>query len=167
MEKFIVNMDEQHLFDFLLYHAYSKFSGFLVNILGFAVAIMGLLMYFTGKITQHQIAFFAVAAVVFLAMMPLQLKLRAKNQIKANMEFNQPVEYIFDEILGIDRVIGDETKHYSWTEIQRGVVTPKCIGLYFGSEDALILPKKDFGSAFLPVFEMTAKNLGKNHIRLN
>lgn len=167
MQKITVKMDEQHLFDFLLYHAYSKFSGFLVNILGFAVAIMGLLMYFTGRITQHQIAFFAVAAIVFLSMIPIQLKVRAKKQIKANLDYNQPVEYIFDENLGIEQVIGDETKHFPWRELQRGVVTPKCIGLYYGPEEALILPKKDFGDSFLPVFEMTAKNLGKNHYSLS
>ena len=36
--KMMVNMTKEALYDFLLFHAYSKFSGFLVNILGLAVA---------------------------------------------------------------------------------------------------------------------------------
>ena len=31
--KMMVNMTKEALYDFLLFHAYSKFSGFLVNIL--------------------------------------------------------------------------------------------------------------------------------------
>ena len=40
MKKITVHMTKEALFDFLLFHAYSKFSGFLVNILGLAVAFM-------------------------------------------------------------------------------------------------------------------------------
>lgn len=38
--KMMVNMTKEALYDFLLFHAYSKFSGFLVNILGLAVAFI-------------------------------------------------------------------------------------------------------------------------------
>lgn len=40
-------MTKEYLYDFLLFHAYSKFSGFLINILGLAVAFMGVIMYTT------------------------------------------------------------------------------------------------------------------------
>lgn len=45
MKKITVHMTKEALFDFLLFHAYSKFSGFLVNILGLAVAFMGIILY--------------------------------------------------------------------------------------------------------------------------
>ena len=45
--KMMVNMTKEALYDFLLFHAYSKFSGFLVNILGLAVAFMGIFSYTT------------------------------------------------------------------------------------------------------------------------
>ena len=50
-EKLTVQMTKEALFDFLLYHTYSKFSGFLTNVLGAAVGIMGIILLATGKIT--------------------------------------------------------------------------------------------------------------------
>ena len=35
-----VRMTKEALYDFLLFHAYSKFSGFLVNILGLAIVFI-------------------------------------------------------------------------------------------------------------------------------
>ena len=48
-EKITVHMTKEALFDFLLFHAYSKFTGFLVNILGLAVAFMGIILYVTDR----------------------------------------------------------------------------------------------------------------------
>lgn len=51
-----VNMTKEALYDFLLFHAYSKFSGFLVNILGLAIIFLGIFSYTTGKVNgagQH------------------------------------------------------------------------------------------------------------------
>ena len=45
-------MTKEALFDFLLFHAYSKFSGFLVNILGLAVAFMGIILYISDKASK-------------------------------------------------------------------------------------------------------------------
>lgn len=51
-----VNMTKEALYDFLLFHAYSKFSGFLVNVLGLAIVFMGIFSYTTGRVNgvgQH------------------------------------------------------------------------------------------------------------------
>ena len=37
-EKITVKMTDKYLFDFTLYHTYSKFAGFLTNVLGAAIA---------------------------------------------------------------------------------------------------------------------------------
>ena len=42
-----VRMTKEALYDFLLFHAYPKFSGFLVNILGLAIVFMGIFSYTT------------------------------------------------------------------------------------------------------------------------
>ena len=53
-----------YLFDFTLYHTYSKLAGFLTNILVAAIAFMGIIMLVMGKIKPVQIIFYLVAAVV-------------------------------------------------------------------------------------------------------
>ena len=63
-EKITVRMTDTYLFDFTLYHTYSKLAGFLTNILGAAIAFMGIIMLVMGKIKLVQIIFYLVAAVV-------------------------------------------------------------------------------------------------------
>lgn len=63
-EKITVRMTDIYLFDFTLYHTYSKLAGFLTNILGAAIAFMGIIMLAMGKIKLVQIIFYLVAAVV-------------------------------------------------------------------------------------------------------
>ena len=63
-EKITVRMTDTYLFDFTLYHTYSKLAGFLTNILGVAIAFMGIIMLVMGKIKLVQIIFYLVAAVV-------------------------------------------------------------------------------------------------------
>lgn len=61
-ERIIVQMTEQYLFDFTLYHTYSKFSGFLTNILGLAIAFMGIIMFIAGKTELSRVPFYLLAA---------------------------------------------------------------------------------------------------------
>ena len=44
-EKITVRMTDTYLFDFTLYHTYSKLTGFLTNILVAAIAFMGTVSY--------------------------------------------------------------------------------------------------------------------------
>ena len=56
METIRVQMTRELLFDFLLYHTYSKASGFLVNMLGLGVAAVGGVMQAMGQIKTGQLA---------------------------------------------------------------------------------------------------------------
>ena len=87
MNKITVRMTKEYLYDFLLFHAYSKFSGFLINILGLAVAFMGVIMYTTNHTGVTGLVFYLIAAVIFLGGTPLQLKMRAAKQVEVNQEY--------------------------------------------------------------------------------
>ena len=92
-----VNMTKEALYDFLLFHAYSKFSGFLVNVLGLAIVFMGIFSYTTGRVNGVGAALYLAAAALFLGGTPIQLKMRAKKQVVINKEYNSPAEYTFSE----------------------------------------------------------------------
>lgn len=165
MYKMTVHMTKEFLYDFLLFHAYSKFSGFLINILGLAVAFMGIIMYVTGRTGTIGIVCYLVAAFVFLASTPLQLKMRAKKQVEVNEEYCNPVEYTFSEE-GIGVSCAGKEQFHKWEEIERAVVTPKTIGIYYGKDWAMILPKEDFGEQFVPIFQLIAVQLGQSKVRM-
>lgn len=167
MNKITVHMTKETLYDFLLFHAYSKFSGFLTNILGLAIVFLGISMYVTGRTSALRLVFYVVAAAIFLGYTPFLLKTRAKKQVEINPEYNGPVEYTFSDEEGIMvKWVDEQEKTYAWEDIQRAVVTPKTIGIYYEAESALIIPKQDFGEEFAPIFQMIARHLGMNNVRM-
>lgn len=166
MNKITVRMTKEALYDFLLFHAYSKLGGFLVNVLGLAVAFMGIIMYVSGKTGAIGVFSYLCASFVFLAYTPIQLKLRAAKQIQVNPEYSGSVEYTFSEEEGILAEWDGGKKAYPWEEVLRAVVTPKTIGIYYEEERALIIPKGDFGEQFGEIFQMIARHLGMRRMRM-
>lgn len=167
MNKITVRMTKEALYDFLLFHAYSKFSGFLINILGLAIAFIGVFSYVTGRTGTAGAAFYLAASFAFLGSTPFQLKLRARKQVEVNSEYCNPAEYTFSEEEGITVRCSDIERNYPWGEIERAVVTPKTIGIYYEKEKALIIPKQDFGEQFAEIFQMIARHLGMNKVRMS
>ena len=166
MEKLKVQLTKGQLFDFLLYHTFSKGSGFLVNMLGMCVIILGAVMQFVGKIEFRQFVLYVIVGVVVLAYTPLQLKFRARKQMEVNPEYRDPREYVFSEEDGIIVVQNGQETKYEWSQIQRTVTTPKTIGIYYEKERAFIIPKEAFGDRFVPVMQMVVRHIGLNNVRL-
>ena len=109
-EKITVRMTDTYLFDFTLYHTYSKLAGFLTNIL--------------------------VAAIVFIVYTPLLLKYRSKKQVKRIERYHVPNEMTFNDE-GIQVEFADKKETYEWEQIQKVVTTPKTIGFYYETEKTL------------------------------
>lgn len=162
MIKMTVHMTKEALYDFLLYHAYSKFSGFLMNILGFAVIFLGVFEFATGRTGGAGVALYLAAGVVSIGYTPLLLKKRAKKQVQINPEYKGSAEYTFSEEEGITAQWEGGSRHIGWEEVQRAVVAPKTIGIYYGKDQALILPKQDFGEQFLPIYQVIVRHLAAN-----
>lgn len=164
-EKISVKITKEELFDFLLYHTYSKFAGFLTNVLGAAVGIMGVILMITGKIDVLQLVFYLIGSAAFLSFTPLQLRYRARKQVELNPQYQVVWEYTFGEG-GIDVHHGEQAEHYDWKQIERSVTTPKTIGIYYGKDQALIIPKQSFGDRFVPIMQMIASQIGPQNVKL-
>ena len=164
-EKIVVQLTKDTLYDFLLYHTYSKFSGFLVNVLGFAVGFMGIIMVVMGKTAWPNLLIYLGAAALFLAYTPFQLKYRAKKQMEVNAQYKSPSEYTFSDE-GIFVLQNEKGKHYGWEKIQKAVVTPKNVGIYWDKEWAFIIPKEAFGDRFVPILQMITEHKGRENVRL-
>ena len=163
-EKITVTMTPDFLFDFTLYHTYSKLAGFLSNVLGLAIAFMGIILLVTGKIHGFQIVFYLVAAAVFIAYTPVLLKVRAKKQVSTIKKYKYPNIYTFGE-QGIDVTYEETSEHYPWEKIEKVVTAPKTIGFYYGKDDALIIPKQDFKDRFVPIMTMVTKHVRPGSVK--
>ena len=164
-EKIKVQMSAEALFDFTLFHTYSKFSGFLTNVLGVAVIFMGIVMLLMDKATWSQLIIYIVAGMVFLAYTPLLIKYRAKRLVESKEEYKQQVEYLFNES-GITALRNEKSVCYLWDEIQKVVATPKTIGYYFEEDKAIIIPKNSFGNKFVPIMKIVATHIPQQRIKI-
>jgi len=155
--KIIVKMKKEFIYDLLLFHTYSKFSGFLVNVLGLAVIITGGILLGLDKIRLIQAIMYVFAGVIFLSYTPFTLKNRAKQMMKAPY-YQSEIAYEFDEE-GIHEEISGQVNDYAWSQVEKAISTPKDIAFYVGKEEALILPKESFGDNFLPVMKLISDML--------
>lgn len=159
-EKIRVTMTQEALFDFFLYHAYSKLSGFLQNLLGFAVFFLGVFSYVTGRTNGIGCFFYILAAVCFLGYTPFLLKRKAARALREEDVYRYPMDLTFSEVEGILAEQNGTSRLYRWEEVLRGAVTPKTISIYLGKDQALIIPKQDFGDRFLQCYQIIARGLG-------
>ena len=164
-EKIQVQMTENMLYDLMLFHTYSKLAGFLTNVLGMAVIFMGIIMFAMGKNTAWQLVFYIVAGIAFLGFTPLQLKLRARKQLKINPEYREVCTYLFGES-GITAIRDEKTKVYEWDSIQRVVATPKTIGYYYDENRAIIIPKQAYGKRFTAVMNIVLEHVPRGMVKI-
>lgn len=164
-EKIQVQMTEDILYDFMLFHTYSKFAGFLTNVLGMAVVFMGIIMFAMGKNTAWQLVFYTVAGIAFLGFTPLQLKYRARKQLKMNPGHRETCIYLFGES-GITAIWDERTKVYEWDSIQKVVATPKAIGYYYDENQAIIIPKRAYGKRFTSVMNIVLEHVPRGVVKI-
>jgi hypothetical protein len=157
-----VKMKTGYIYDLLLFHTYSKFSGFIINVLGLAVIVTGGLHYGSGKVSAWQCAIYIVVGIGFLAYTPLNLWRRSRQMIKAP-KYQNSIYYKFDEN-GFDEIIKEHVNHYSWSQVQKAIATPKNIAFYVEDETAVIVPKESFGDHFMPVMKLIADNIARDKI---
>ncbi len=164
--KLKVNMTEKALFDFLFYHTYSKFSGFMTNILGFSVIVLGLLMTVTGRTETIQLGYYVLAGIAFIGYTPFLLWRRAKKSVKQEKEYQEETEYVFGDE-GIERKVNEERNLILWEEIEKIVPTPKTIGFYYEAEKALIIPKEDIQQDFVEIMQVISRHLPRYKVKMS
>ena len=159
-----VQLTEDTLYDFILFHTYSRFSGFITNILGLAIAFMGIILFVMKKADFSEISFYIVAATAFLCFTPLRIKWNAKRLLENDDAFKEASAYCFCQD-GIWREQQGKRVLYSWEDIQKIVATPKTIGIYYTTDEALIVPKAAFGDRFINVMKIVAMHVRREKVK--
>lgn len=159
-----VKLTEDSLYDFVLFHTYSKFSGFITNILGLAVVFMGIILYVWGKINFTSLSVYIIVATLFLCFTPFRIRVNARRMLKNNEMLREPCEYCFED-KGIWKTYGTKRILYKWEDIQKIVATPKTIGVYYATDEALILPKYAFEDRFMNVMKIVTMHVSREKVK--
>lgn len=155
----VVNMKDSFIYDMLLYHMYSTFGGFCINIAGLTAMCLGGIRYYLGQHTLTAAFGYIILGVIMIAFTPLNLKLRAKNNMKEE-KYSGPIHYSFSN-RGIEETLCTGTvNHYDWKDVDKAVNTPKTIAFYMsGGGSVLVFPKECFDNV---TFRDTMWFLGHN-----
>ncbi|MBE5982526.1 MAG: YcxB family protein [Paenibacillaceae bacterium] len=160
--KIEVIMRAEHIYDLLLFHTYSRLSGFLVNVLGLAVIVAGGILLSTNCIGVENALLYVGAGFLFLSCTPLSLYLKSRKMIAAPCYQERTVYTFFDQ--GFSTQNAGVENSYFWSQVEKAVSTPKDIVFYVNEGEALILPKESFHDYFMPVMKLIAENLTRDKI---
>ena len=152
---FEVLMTDKLLYDYMIHHAYTHFSG----ILSVCFAALGF-MFFA---KTHEIMYLALAVLLVLYL-PINLGYRAKVQMM-NPVFKKPIIYDIDED-GI-RISQDETVNMAeWGMCEKVISTRQSIVVYTGKNNATIFPRKVLGDELAAFLAMTAEHVGPKKMKV-
>ena len=93
--KFEVQMTKSAMFDFLLYASYTSLTGIMNVVVGFVTLGVGINKIVQGDISSSMIFF--MFATVFLIGNPINIKVRASEQVLRTPMFQKPLCYELTE----------------------------------------------------------------------
>lgn len=158
MEKheFDLNMRTKDMFSFMMYQQYSGFKGFVVLFINALVIYCLVTRWDTYEDTPKLLLFFVLF--LFDIYMPLQLLLRAKNQVVAAGRFKGATHYSFDED-GMVVSKDGERLGFKWPHFLKYKVLFGKVFVYTSRITAFVFPKDVIGA---DAYNYLLKMLGDN-----
>lgn len=143
--EFDFQMDEKTLTDFYMSYNMGGFSGFVWPIIGAIAIVLAIISGDTTPITYRLL--YVIFGLLFIFYIPLDLKRKAKKQLKSNPFYTQPIHYILDE-KGITTAQGENEATVEWKNFSKMKLTKKSMILYMRNRNACVISKEVFGDDF-------------------
>lgn len=143
--EFDINLTASELYEFLMHHSYSGFSGMAGLIISFGSLIMCALNFRHIEITA--IIALIIIGLLFTVIQPVMLYGKAKVQIKKNESINSSLHYKISEN-GIEVSQEEQRAFVKWYEVRKRKITKNAIYLYMSPVRAFIFPKSQCNGYF-------------------
>lgn len=154
--EFDVKVTSDALYDYLLYHTYTSFSGMLGT-------LVGALLIIVFVSTKYPI--YLIAGIVLIGYLPCTLFVKAKQQALNTPAFKKPLHYkMTDEGVSVSQ--GDSEEMQGWDSCVRAVSTSKSIILYTSRTTASIFPKKDLGDKKDALIQMISTHMPPKKVKI-
>jgi len=154
--EFDVKITSGAMYDYLLQHTYTSFSGML----GTLVGALFIVLFFC---TKYPI--YLIAGIIMIAYLPYTLFIRAGKQVIDTPAFKNPLHYrMTDEGIFVSQGETEETQ--SWEKCYKAVSTSKSIILYTSKNTASIFPKKDLGEKKDALIQMISTHMPPNKVKI-
>ncbi len=155
--EFDVKITAADLYDYMLSHTYSGFSGLFGSIVG----ALFIILYVSMK-TQILYLF---AGVVILLYIPCSLFLRAHKQVALNETFKKPLHYVLTDE-GVTVSQGENEMFQEWDVVYKAKSTNRSLLVYTSKVNAWIFPKKDLGKDKEAVIQLISAHVAPNKVKI-
>lgn len=156
--KVSVKITAKDMFDFMIKHTYSTFSGYVGVIISIC-AFLGFVALVDNEAVSLSYKLVLLAtSLMFTVIQPLMLYSKSKKQVEKNENINKPLEYTIDSSR-IHITQGEDSAEYTWDQVLKITSTKNCIFLYVSKYRSFILPKRLFEENGLETLrELARKN---------
>lgn len=154
--EFDIKITASDLYDYMLHHTYSGFSGLFGSIVG----ALFIIYFASSGVWLH-----LIAGVVILLYNPCSLFLRAKKQVALNEAFKQPLHYALTEE-GVTVTQGDFEQFLEWSMVAKATSTNRSLLLYTSKVNAWIFPKRDLAEKRADVIQMISMHVSPDKVKI-
>lgn len=158
--EFDVKMTTGKMYDYMLRHTFTSFSGIVGEVLGILL-VSG--FFVSANETKRWL--YLIGGIVVVFYQPVSLYLRSKRQVATNEVFKEPLHYILDE-KGITVQSGENSDSMEWTRMYRAVSTVSSIIIYTNRINACIFPKIDMGDKKDEIIKMISTHMDPKQVNI-
>ena len=154
--EFDVKITAADLYDYMLSHTYSGFSGLFGSIVG----ALFIIMYFS-------VGYFLylIAGAVILLYIPCSLFLRAHKQVALNEAFKKPLHYVLTDE-GVTVSQGEDEMFQEWDVVYKAKSTNRSLLIYTSKVNAWIFPKRDLGKDKEAVIQLISAHVAPDKVKI-
>ena len=156
MLEFDIKITDKELYDYMMAHSYAGGAGILGSCLG-------ALMFLVGLMNSQWI--YVICGVVLLLYLPVNLRVKSKQQILNNPVFKEALHYTLDE-QGITISQGEQSQSQKWEDMYKAISTSKSIIVYTSKVNATIFPRKQMGADTVKVIQMISTHMPPKKVKI-
>lgn len=154
--EFDIKITAKELYDFMLYHTYTGFSGLFGTVIG---ALFIIYFFMAG------VWYYLVAGLVIIFYIPCSLYMRAKRQALTNEFFKKPIHYVLSED-GVTVMQGEYDMTLPWDSIAKATASNRSIFVYTSKVNAWIFPKSLLGEQKNDLIQIISEHVAPDKIKI-
>lgn len=158
-----VKMTKKAMFDFMLYTSYTSFSGLSGGVFGVITLMLAVRTMMSGN--PSAAAPFVLCTILFLVAIPMQMKMRANEQVLRTPMFQKPIHYELTEE-GVKVSQDGASAVNAWEDFRKAVSTGQSVILYITKARAIILPKESIGEDYQAVVKMISTHMPPKKVKI-
>ncbi len=154
--KIEVKITPNVLFDYMMHHTYTSFSGILGTVAGLFLIIC---------FAKGFGFLYLIFGVVVLCYLPVTLFLRSRSQYLNTPAFKEPLLYTFNDE-GVTISQGEVSESQKWEDMVKAISTFSSIVIYTSKVNASIFPKKDLEDKRALLIEAISTHMAPSKVKI-